>query len=53
MSAFSIVDVIIAKRNGGELSDEAIRWALDSYVAGTIADEQVSCLLYTSPSPRD
>jgi thymidine phosphorylase len=45
MSAFSIVDLIIAKRNGGELSDEAIRWALDSYVAGTIADEQVSALL--------
>ena len=45
MSSFSIVDLIIAKRNGGELSDEAIRWALDSYVAGTIADEQVSALL--------
>jgi thymidine phosphorylase len=45
VSTFSIVDLIIAKRNGGELSDEAIRWALDSYVAGTIADEQVSALL--------
>ena len=41
----SAIDVITTKRDGGELSDEAIEWMLDAYVAGTVADEQVSALL--------
>ena len=45
MSSFSIVDLIVAKREGRVLSDEAITWLLDSYVAGTVADEQISALL--------
>jgi thymidine phosphorylase len=43
--SFSIVDIIVTKRDGGVLSDDAIMWALNSYVAGTVADEQVSALL--------
>ncbi|HZG94594.1 MAG TPA: thymidine phosphorylase, partial [Mycobacteriales bacterium] len=39
------VDLIVAKRDGGRLSDEQIRWLMQSYVAGTIPDEQVSALL--------
>ncbi|MDH2902660.1 MAG: thymidine phosphorylase [Actinomycetota bacterium] len=45
MSIHSAVDLITTKRDGGALSDEAIEWMLNSYVAGTVADEQVSALL--------
>jgi thymidine phosphorylase len=40
-----VVDVIRAKRDGAELSDDQIRWVLDAYVRGTVADEQVAALL--------
>lgn len=41
------VDVILAKRNGEALSDEAIRWFIGTYARGdgAIADEQASALL--------
>ena len=45
MSIHSAVDIITTKRDGGVLSDEAIEWMLNAYVAGTVADEQVSSLL--------
>ena len=45
MSAFSAVDVITAKRDGGALSDDAITWMLDAYMKGDVADEQMSSLL--------
>ncbi len=45
MSNHSAVDIITTKRDGGTLSDEAIAWMLNAYVAGTVADEQVSALL--------
>ena len=45
MSVFSAVDVIITKRDGGLLSDEAIAWILDAYMKGDVADEQMSSLL--------
>jgi thymidine phosphorylase len=41
----AMVDVIRAKRDGGELSDEQIDFAIDAYTRGTIADEQMSALL--------
>ncbi len=41
----SAVDVIRAKRDGEELSDEWIRWFLDAYTRGAVADEQASALL--------
>jgi thymidine phosphorylase len=39
------VDVIISKRDGGELSDEQIAWVVDAYTRGVVADEQMSALL--------
>jgi thymidine phosphorylase len=45
MSTHSAVDIITTKRDGETLSDEAIEWMLNAYVAGTVADEQVSALL--------
>jgi len=45
VSAFSAVDVITAKRDGGALSDDAITWMLDAYMKGDVADEQMSSLL--------
>jgi thymidine phosphorylase len=39
------VDVIRAKRDGGRLTDEQIRWFLGAYTAGDVADEQAAALL--------
>ncbi len=39
------LDVIRAKRDGNELTDEQIRFFLDGYTAGRIPDEQASALL--------
>ncbi|HEX4906842.1 MAG TPA: hypothetical protein VFU93_15415, partial [Acidimicrobiales bacterium] len=41
----SAVDVIRTKRDGGALTDEQVRWFLDAYTRGDVADEQVSALL--------
>ncbi len=38
------VEVIIAKRDRGELSDSQIDWVLDAYTRGVVADEQMSSL---------
>ena len=43
--ATDILDVLRTKRDGGRLSDEQIRFFIDGYTAGTIADEQASALL--------
>ncbi len=43
-SAFSAVEVIRTKRDGGELSDEAITWFVDAYTRGVVADEQASAM---------
>ena len=40
-----VVDVIRAKRGHAELADAEIRWVLDAYVRGGVADEQVAALL--------
>jgi thymidine phosphorylase len=42
---FDAVDVIRAKRDGGELPDGAIDWVIGGYAAGEIPDEQMSALL--------
>jgi thymidine phosphorylase len=39
------VDVIIAKREGGRLSGEQIRWFISEYTAGRISDGQTAALL--------
>ncbi len=41
----SAVEVIRAKRDGSELTEEQIRWFLDAYTRGAVADEQASALL--------
>ena len=41
---FDAVDVIIAKRDARELSDEQIDWVVDAYTRGAVADEQMSAL---------
>jgi len=43
-AAFDAVDVIIAKRGKGELSDAQIDWVIDAYTRGAVADEQMSSL---------
>jgi thymidine phosphorylase len=51
------LDVIRTKRDGGELSDEQIRFVIEGYTAGRIPDEQVSALLmaivFRSMTPRE
>ena len=42
--AFAPVDIIIAKRDGRELSDAQIDWVVDAYTRGVVADEQMSAL---------
>jgi thymidine phosphorylase len=42
--SFDAVDVIIAKRDGGELSPGQIDWVIDAYTRGDVADEQMSAL---------
>ena len=44
MSAFSAVELIIAKRENGELSTEAINWLIANYTSGVVADEQMSAM---------
>jgi len=39
------VDLIRAKRDGGQLSPADIRWVIAAYTAGTVADEQMAALL--------
>ncbi|MBA3630518.1 MAG: thymidine phosphorylase, partial [Actinobacteria bacterium] len=40
-----VVDIIRAKRDGEALSEEQIRWFIDAYTKGDVADEQASALL--------
>jgi thymidine phosphorylase len=51
------VEVIIAKRDGGELTDDQIDWVLDAYTRGVVADEQMSSLamaiLLNGMTPRE
>src|ERR1700710_1534397 len=42
--AHDAVEVIIAKRDGAELSDSQIDWVLDAYTRGDVADEQMAAL---------
>ena len=44
MSRHDAVEVIVAKRNGGELSDSQIDWVVAAYTRGEVADEQMSAL---------
>ena len=44
MNEHDAVEVIIAKRDRGELSDSQIDWVVDAYTRGTVTDEQMSAL---------
>jgi thymidine phosphorylase len=38
------IEVIVAKRDGAELTDAQIDWVIDAYTKGEVADEQMSAL---------
>ena len=42
---YDAVDVIRAKRDGGVVPEPALRWMVDAYTRGVVADEQMSALL--------
>lgn len=42
--SFSAVELIIKKREKGQLSTDEINWLISSYTAGTVADEQMSAM---------
>lgn len=42
---FAAIEIISAKRDKHELSNEQINWTIDAYTRGVIADEQMSALL--------
>jgi thymidine phosphorylase len=42
--AHDAVEVIIAKRDAGELTDSQIDWVVDAYTRGAVTDEQMSAL---------
>ena len=44
MEPFDAVDVIRAKRNRHELSNEQIDWVIDAYTRGAVGEEQMSAL---------
>jgi thymidine phosphorylase len=44
MEAHDAVEVIIAKRDGGELTDDQIDWVIDAYTRGVVAEEQKAAL---------
>lgn len=41
---FDAVDLIRTKRDGGELSSAQVRWLIDAYTRGYVADEQMSAM---------
>ena len=44
MPEFSAPEIIVTKRNKGELSTDQINWLIANYTAGVVADEQMSAL---------
>ncbi|WP_076464205.1 thymidine phosphorylase [Actinomyces mediterranea] len=44
MKIFDAVDVIRTKRDGGVLSDDAIKWTINAYTNGAMGDEQMAAL---------
>ncbi|MEY4989958.1 MAG: hypothetical protein RIS08_184 [Actinomycetota bacterium] len=42
--SFSAVELIIKKRERGELSTDEIRWLVAGYTSGSVADEQMSAM---------
>ena len=44
MESYDVVDLIRLKRDGGTLGTEQIRWLIDAYTRGVVADEQMSAM---------
>ena len=44
MTSFSAPELIVAKRDKGELTTEQIDWLIANYTSGTVADEQMSAM---------
>ena len=44
MSVFSAVELIIKKRERGELTTAEINWLVENYTSGSVADEQMSAM---------
>ena len=42
VEAFDAVDVIRAKRDGGAVPEDALRWMVDAYTRGYVADSQMA-----------
>ena len=42
--AFDAVDIIAAKRDRNELTDQQIDWVIDAYTRGVVAEEQMAAL---------
>jgi len=42
--AYNAVETITRKRDGGRLADDQIRWLIDAYTRGAVADEQMSAM---------
>jgi len=42
--SMNVVDIIRAKRDGARLSDAQLRWFIDAYTKGEVADEQAAAL---------
>ncbi|CAB4543309.1 MAG: thymidine phosphorylase [Actinobacteria bacterium] len=42
--SFDAVQLILQKREKGELSTEGIKWLIDNYTKGNVADEQMSAM---------
>lgn len=57
MATVTVLDVLRTKRDGGELSDEQIRWFISGYTAGEVAHEQAAALLmailFVGMTPRE
>ena len=44
MTSFSAPELIVAKRDRGELTTEQINWLIANYTSGVVADEQMSAM---------
>ncbi|GAA2183440.1 thymidine phosphorylase [Brooklawnia cerclae] len=44
MTTYSAVELIRSKRDGHTLEPDAIRWLIDAYTSGRVADEQMSAM---------
>ncbi len=44
-AAYDAVELIVAKRDGRRLAPEALQWLVSAYLAGTVAEEQMSAFL--------